>query len=418
MRPAAPRTRHRLASSWAVAIASAALTLGCTTAVSGGPHGSPGAPLPGSGTRASGWGAAAIVYGRGTDELVYDSELRVVRMPTGALDLPGTGDVSTDLAKGLVPVDAVSCSPDGSRVLVLSQRSKAHWWLVDLDGSGRREIALGRRGSQVLKVGWEPDGKSVLVLRQADALPARTSLTRELLDTPPPGVARSQTLIPLSAGRYVSTMSVSPDGRRLLVGVWEQVGPGPQLKSSLWLVPVSDPAAAPPSAGTWREVATDRTLSFSAAEWSPDGRWVAFRGGQMTSGDRGSTPMAGHLYLMHPDGSQLHRVPGAANRNTSAYQWFPDGHTLAFLTGTYRSESDFDWPDRLALLDVDGGRGPVLTDHRNLDGYILSPDGRAMLALVGDNLVVQPVASDGRTQVVDSAGYFGGWSWCAQGESP
>jgi hypothetical protein len=36
----------------------------------------------------------------------------------------------------------------------------------------------------------------------------------------------------------------------------------------------------------------------------------------------------------------------------------PDGHTLAFLTGTYCSESDFDWPDRLALLDVDGGRGP------------------------------------------------------------
>ena len=128
--------------------------------------------------------------------------------------------------------------------------------------------------------------------------------------------------------------------------------------------------------------------------------------------------MAGHLYLMHPDGSQLHRVPGAANRNTSAYQWLPDGRTLAFLTGTYRSESDFDWPDRLALLDVDGGRGPVLTGHRHLDGYTLSPDGRAMLALVGDDLVVQPVAYDGRTQVVDSAGYFGGWSWCAQGERP
>jgi hypothetical protein len=38
-----------------------------------------------------------------------------------------------------------------------------------------------------------------------------------------------------------------------------------------------------------------------------------------------------------------------------------------------------------------------------------------MLALVGDNLVVQPVASDGPTQVVDTAGYFGSWSWCAEG---
>jgi len=33
MRPAAPRTHHRLASSWAVAIAYAALTLGCATFV-------------------------------------------------------------------------------------------------------------------------------------------------------------------------------------------------------------------------------------------------------------------------------------------------------------------------------------------------------------------------------------------------
>jgi Tol biopolymer transport system component len=114
----------------------------------------------------------------------------------------------------------------------------------------------------------------------------------------------------------------------------------------------------------------------------------------------------------------MHRVSGDANRNTSSYQWLPDGRTLAFLTGDYRSESDFDWPDRLALLRVDGGRGPVLTDHRGLGGYSLSPDGRAVLAQVGNDLVVQPIASDGPRQVIGSAGYFSDWSWCARALAP
>lgn len=405
------RRLSRDASLLGVAFACAALTLSCTAARSGQPSGSSEVPLRGSEPRTEVFGAAAIVYGYGTDELVYDSVLRIMRMPREA------GEVAKEMARP-VPVDGVWCSPDGSRVLVLSQRFSARWWLVNSDGSGLREIDLSRRGTQVLVARWEPDGNSLLVVRQANTLPARTSLTREFLDTPASGVARSQTLIPLSAGRNISTVAVSPDGRRLLVGAWDQVGDGPQMKSSLWLIPISDdPGAESPADGSWREVATDRTLSFTGGVWSPDGRWIAFGGGQMTSGDRGSTSMAGHLYLVRPDGSQIRRVPGPTNRNTSSYQWFPDGRTVAFLTGSYRSESDFDWPDRLALLRVDSGRGPVLTDRRNLDGYVLSPDGRAILALVGDKLVVQRIASAEGPHVIDRAGYFGGWSWCAEGHS-
>lgn len=405
------RRRIRDGSLLVVVFACAALMLSCTAARSGRPPGSSEVPLRDSEPRVDAFGAAAIVYGHGTDELVYDSVLRIMRMPREA------GDAAKEMARP-VPVDAVSCSPDGSRVLVLSQRSNAHWWLVNRDGSGLRELDLSRRGTQVLDARWEPEGDSLLVVRQANDLPARTSLTREFLETGAAGVAKAQTLIPLAAGRYISSVSVSPDGRRLLVGVWDQVGHGPRMKSSLWLIPISDgPAAVSPADASWREVATDETLSFTGGVWSPDGRWIAFRGGQMTSGDRGSTSMAGHLYLVRPDGSQMHRVPGPSNRNTSSYQWFPDGRTLAFLTGSYHSESDFGRTRRLALLRVDSGRGPVLTDRQDLDGYVLSPDGRAILALVGDNLLVERIAPAGRPQVIDTAGYFGGWSWCAQGHS-
>jgi dipeptidyl aminopeptidase/acylaminoacyl peptidase len=395
-----------------VAFACAVLMLSCTTAPSARSPGSSGTPSPsGSGTSVETWGGAAVVYGRGTDELHYDSTLHIMRLP------PGAGESTKDLRRP-VPVTEVACSPDGARVLVMSQRYKTRWWLVNRDGTGLRELDVSQRGMETGDIWWVPDGRSLLVLRRG---PGTTSLTRHFLASSAQGPGTVQTVILSSAGRYISTVAVSPDGRRLLMSVWDELGTesAPKAKSSLWMVPMpGGPRASTPRPTVWREIATSRSLSFSDAVWSPDGRWIALAGGLPTDNDRGYESTAQHIYLMRPDGSRLHRVPGLSNRNTSSYQWLPGGRTLAFLTGDYRNEDVFDRPSRLALLRVDTGDTRILTTLRHLDGYAVSPDGRAVLALTGERLMVQPIAAGGEPRVVDRGGYFGGWSWCAGSSGP
>ena len=60
--------------------------------------------------------------------------------------------------------------------------------------------------------------------------------------------------------------------------------------------------------------------SFLDNAWSPDGEWIVFQ-----------RPY-GQLYLVHPDGSGLHRIPvelpqGAGARTAS---WSPDGEWIVF----------------------------------------------------------------------------------------
>jgi Tol biopolymer transport system component len=61
-------------------------------------------------------------------------------------------------------------------------------------------------------------------------------------------------------------------------------------------------------------------FAFLGQSWSPDGRWIAFE-----------RPY-GELYLVHPDGSELHRIslriPAGAGAENPA--WSPDGTRIVF----------------------------------------------------------------------------------------
>jgi TolB protein len=60
--------------------------------------------------------------------------------------------------------------------------------------------------------------------------------------------------------------------------------------------------------------------AFLVQSWSPDGQWIAFQ-----------KPF-GQLYLVHPDGSDLHQVPITlpAGMGASNPTWSPDGQWLVF----------------------------------------------------------------------------------------
>lgn len=102
----------------------------------------------------------------------------------------------------------------------------------------------------------------------------------------------------------------APDGRHV---VFLRMSPGPNVEGAGTLFVTTT------SGGEPRRITPDG-FAFSGLDWSPNGQWIVFQ-----------RPY-GQLYVVHPDGTGLHRVPlrlpaGAGAQNPT---WAPDGNTIAF----------------------------------------------------------------------------------------
>ena len=105
--------------------------------------------------------------------------------------------------------------------------------------------------------------------------------------------------------------------------------------------------------------------------WSPDGQWILFNSTRDGVGEGGRNGYYRDLYLMRPDGRDVHRV----TRHTGTFafaSWSPDGRALAF-------ESDRAGPWDIYTMQADGSGVQQLTHHQNSAGSAgfprWSPDG-------------------------------------------
>jgi TolB protein len=109
-------------------------------------------------------------------------------------------------------------------------------------------------------------------------------------------------------------------------------------------------------------VISSRRGYYQVPAWSPDGRWIAVQSAPAASLDVES------LYLLRPDGSQLHRIPGSS-LSEGYPAWSPDGARLAYREG-----------ERVWVMNADGTDRTQLT-HCHLPcvadfAPAWSPDGR------------------------------------------
>jgi hypothetical protein len=136
----------------------------------------------------------------------------------------------------------------------------------------------------------------------------------------------------------VSPPSYSPDGSRISF-FDSKAGVSPSGSGALFVMRAegSDPRRITP----WG-------YAFMDHAWSPDGTWIAFQ-----------RPY-GRLYVVHPDGSDLRRVPLDLEAGTGALNpsWSPDGGWIVFsLQRPNRAEIFMVRPDGTGLRKVTGAAG-------------------------------------------------------------
>ena len=226
--------------------------------------------------------------------------------------------------------------------------SQAEWFTIRTDGTDRRPVGITATCAV-----WTSDGRALMITDDGAVSPSQP-LRPALVDVD------GSNLRPLDATRdpelNLGCGDLSPDGTRLAL---EGFGRRDTAVNGIYTVDASDggdavrvtngpdsypayspdgdeivfqrtkPGVQPSGAGALFVVPSDggeprRITPWGAAflgqSWSPDGEWIAFE------------HPYGELTLVHPDGTDLHRVPidlprGAGVTNPT---WSPDGDWLVF----------------------------------------------------------------------------------------
>lgn len=302
-------------------------------------------------------------------------------------------------------------SRDGSRLVVATGLRDGEWIrpaLVNADGSGFRVLdAYPDRKMLLDPIGWSSDESRIFVFSGRDDVdPADVGLyTVRASDG---GDLRS--VLPSKPGK-LDYVHVSTDGTKLLVNRLFDGADG-NLDGTQFVVNVdgsgqrqlNPPGTVPADLGDfWSDF--DGRPRISEA-WSPDETLIAFTAFVKSAGSSA-------LYLVKPDGSDLHQIVPTTVGAASA-QWSPDGTLIAF-TSRLRTQPQV-W-----VVRPDGSEPKQLTDGADGSTSIMpvwSPDGAELLfqRKTAGHVTLWTMNADGTDQKQLSptpvaSDYMGGYAW-------
>jgi hypothetical protein len=280
------RRRGQRVTSGVVAIALAAVaTVFLVTTLSPGDDGPPAGALP----------PGTILYGE------WDQRTALAHWYTVATD----GSRRTDLG---IDASCASWFPDGSRILVtndavFTSTSPLRPAVIEPDGSNLRPLDAIDEPDLNLGCGdVSPDGTRIVLEGFGNEDDERNGIYTVR-------ASYGGDLVRLTTG-FDGPPSYSPDGSQV---VFMRTKPGilPDGAGALFVVDAD--GGRPVRITPWG-------TSFLDNDWSPDGEWILFQ-----------RPY-GQLYLVHPDGSRMHRIPVQVPEGAGARQasWSPDGEWIVF----------------------------------------------------------------------------------------
>ena len=263
-------------------------------------------------------------------------------------------------------VEEVDISPDGARIAYVAQgvdresyEYRRSIWVVPAEGGEPRRLTSGPNDHAPR---WSPDGRSLAFVRSpARPTPPRTIAERDK------GVGQGQIwILPLDGGeatqltsmRYgAGTPTWSPDGQTMLFTAKTGEPEEPEVADSA----IGDDAKQLPRVRTisrlWHKldgvgfIYEQRTQLFTIpatggeprqltegdydagdADWSPDGKMIAFASDRTE--ERWTWPGASIWTLDLASGALTRMSDEALSCHAPA--WSPDGNTIAFLAGARR----------------------------------------------------------------------------------
>ena len=302
----------------------------------------------------------------GSHVLFPNDNLRTSEILPAIVDLDGS---HRRLLRSNVPMFPGGWSPDGTRIVGLGFAAGHTTGLYTArvsDGGDQIRVttAPGRRSDQ--PIGYSPDGSKILFFRSAKDVSAafsRATLNLFVVNSDGSGVLQlnptGTVLGPFNSGiagtppqpvSEARTAAWSPDGTHVAFAA-AIAAPGEarsgEVERGLFVVDAdgSDAHEIVPSA------------QILDAQWSPDGRWIAFT---MANPDRPD------VFIVHPDGTGLRAVTSSSDGFRSwGPVWSPDGSALLFARNPGVDQFDAE----LWFVNIDGSDLTQLTDT---PGYYIS----------------------------------------------
>jgi Tol biopolymer transport system component len=179
------------------------------------------------------------------------------------------------------------------------------------------------------------------------------------------------------------SVSVSPDGRRILF-TGGLIGKGADNDAHIFTVPVDG--------GDLSEIRTGMS-AVSQPCWSPDGKSIAFIGGEETAK---KDVMQYQIYTMPVEGGKPRRLTSNGDRvDETKIAWSPDGKYIAY----------YSMDNELRLVPLSGGPSTVLLKDLNerlrYFGLDWSPDGKE-LAYASGGRIWRLTLGTGKSEVVQT----------------